>query len=321
MPSHYDQTLIQKLLTTVNDQGRQICELKQRLEQHREREKSQSEALAESAKAFNDIERWRSLLSEKQQELGKKAIWLDEREQRLRKDEHRLQFTAAVFNRATESAKAAELAKRTTKKTTTPTTALPSDQKIVKAKNINYIAFGPAKRQFNANPSHIDWSAFPSFEDATINMEDKRVKQLRHHDYYKGWLDCMRSFDTLQAWREDQIDWEGIQYLFDKTDVRSPINAERNVGLLYGWSAICTEVDMPQHDARLDDRVWNLQHLIPKSDHTAGSGREFWQGVKWGKDTIMGLFEIKAKSGIWTTKEDPEQVEYLKEVCRKDKDT
>ena len=70
MPPNHDQTLIRKLLTTVNYQGRQICELKQRLEQHREREKSQSEALAESAKAFNDIERWRSLLSEKQQDLG-----------------------------------------------------------------------------------------------------------------------------------------------------------------------------------------------------------------------------------------------------------
>jgi len=152
-------------------------------------------------------------------------------------------------------------------------------------------------------------------------MEDMRVKQLRHHDYYKGWLDCMRSSDTLQAWSEDQADWERIEYLFDKKDVRSPINAGRNVGLLYGWSAICTEIDMPQHDARLDDRVWKLYHLIPKLDQTAGSGRDFWSGVKWGKDTIMGLFEIKAASGIWKTKEDPKQAEYLKKVCCKDKGT
>ena len=152
-------------------------------------------------------------------------------------------------------------------------------------------------------------------------MEDMRVKQLRHHDYYKEWLDCMCSFDTLQAWSEDQTDWERIEYLFDKKDVRSPINAGQNVGLLYGWSAICTEIDMPQHDARLDDRVWKLHHLIPKSDHTAGSGRDFWSGVKWGKDTIMGLFETKAASGIWETKVYPKQVEYLRKICRKDKGT
>lgn len=78
---------------------------------------------------------------------------------------------------------------------------------------------------------------------------------------------------------------------------------------------------MPQHDARLDDRVWKLYHLIPKLDQTAGSGRDFWSGVKWGKDTIMGLFEIKAASGIWKTKEDPKQAEYLKKVCCKDKGT
>jgi hypothetical protein len=228
MPPHHDQILIRKLFTTVNNQGRQICELKQRLEQHREREKSQLEALAENANAINDIERQRSLLWQKEQELRKQAIHLDEREQRLREDEHRLQFTAAVFSRATESAKT------TSKKPMNPTTSLPSDQKIMKTEHINYIAFGPAKRQFKANPSHIDWSAFLSFEDATINVEDVRVRQLRHHDYYKGWLDCMRSFDTLQACSKDQIDWEGIQYLFNKKDVRSPINARQNVGLLYG---------------------------------------------------------------------------------------
>jgi hypothetical protein len=158
--------------------------------------------------------------------LRKKAIYLDEREQRLRKDEHRVQFKATDIERATGSAKT------TSKKTMTPTTALPSDQKIMKAEHINYIAFGPVKCQFNANPSHTDWSAFPLFEDATLNMEDTRVKQLRHHDCYKGWLDCMHSFDTLQAWSEDQTDWEGIQRLFNKKDVRSPINAGRNVGLL-----------------------------------------------------------------------------------------
>jgi ferritin-like metal-binding protein YciE len=67
MPQHHDQILIRKLLTTVNDQVRQISELKQRLEQHREREKSQLEALAENANAINDIERQRFLLWQKEQ--------------------------------------------------------------------------------------------------------------------------------------------------------------------------------------------------------------------------------------------------------------
>ena len=134
MSPHCDQTLIRKLLTTVNDQGRQICELKQRLEQHREREKSQLEILADKPKPSTISSVGDLSWQKEEQDLGKKATQLDKRERGLGR-------MNTVFNRATESAKT------TSKKTMTFTTALPSDQDITKAQHINYIAFGPVKRQ------------------------------------------------------------------------------------------------------------------------------------------------------------------------------
>ncbi|KAF3051375.1 hypothetical protein E8E11_010641 [Didymella keratinophila] len=169
---------------------------------------------------------------------------------------------------------------------------------VLKAASICYWAFGPAKQQFNANPKQIDWSGVrlpPSF---SVDINDRRVKQLRQHDYYTGWLDSMSAYDTLQAWSDRKVTLDAIQYVFDMTDIHSPMNAGRNVSMIFGWLAICNN-NMPEHDARLDDRVWGLQQLVPRSEHLAGSGRDFWQGIKWGKETASGLFEMTVESGIW----------------------
>ena len=86
----------------------------------------------------------------------------------------------------------------------------------------------------------------------------------------------MSAFDTLQAWSDGKVSFEAVQYLFDLIDIRSPSNTGRNVGMIFGWSAVCSNNDTPQHDARLDDRVWGLHQLTPKPVSIAGSGRDFW---------------------------------------------
>ncbi|KAF2631824.1 hypothetical protein BU25DRAFT_418567 [Macroventuria anomochaeta] len=58
---------------------------------------------------------------------------------------------------------------------------------------------------------------------------------------------------------------------------------------------------MPQHDARLDDRVWGLHQLAPRSDHVSGSDQDFWQGVKWGKETADKLGRYNTRPGINAT--------------------
>lgn len=189
-------------------------------------------------------------------------------------------------------------------------------EKVLSAASMCHWAFGTAMQQFNANPRQVDWSDIRLPSDFNVDINDKRIKQLRQHDYYKGWLDSMSAFDTLQAWSDGKVSLEAIQYLFDLTDIRSPLNAGRNVGMIFGWSAACSNNDMPQHDARLDDRVWGLHRLVPRSKHIAGSGRDFWQGVKWGKETAIKLFEMKVESGSWQISQDPKQMEYLKKACR-----
>ncbi|KAF3010732.1 hypothetical protein E8E13_006887 [Curvularia kusanoi] len=279
---YHESRLIQQLLAVLQSMNRRMRKLEQDLEQYRERE--------EDAKSQT------SLLRQKEEENLVKTAQLEGDEQRINGKEGASPKWVATSEKR------------------------PTTKAVIHQESHTFLAFGGAKRRFNANPARIIWSTQEYPTELDIDIYDKRVKQLRLHDHYKGWLDCMTSLDDVQAWSDGKSSWNDMEYLFDRKDTRSPLNAGRNVGLILGWSAICTENDMPQHDTHLDDRVWRLNQLSPKSDHISGSGRDFWRGVKWGTETAQGLFNMKAKNVIWDTKEDPMQVEYLTEECRKDRE-
>lgn len=149
----------------------------------------------------------------------------------------------------------------------------------------------------------------------------KIQKLLRKHDYYAGWLDAMRANDhqkttAMQSMRikvdfVKNINGGTTNYLYDRSHPRNPMNAGLNVGLLFGWSALCEEHNVPEHDVRLDDRIWKRKDLerIATEDHFGDS--DFWVGVTMGTEKLRLLFELKMKSNKWNHHEDPDQMEHM----------
>jgi hypothetical protein len=74
----------------------------------------------------------------------------------------------------------------------------------------------------------------------------------------------MRAFDTQDARNAGLLAMEDTAYLYDIRDHRSPLNAGLNAGVVFGWSAICRAEGLPNRDARLDDRVWVREDLVPR---------------------------------------------------------
>lgn len=291
--------MFRQLLTALQDKNERLRDLEEELRRRRGREEFLSHILTENIKAANEIETQWSLLHLKENELIEEVRKLAEDRKRFHCKQDAFRNTVAAINEPCQA-----------KNSGTERIDLSEDASdklhTITAASLDNVVFGAARRQFNANPAHIDWSKVYSRPAFDVDIDDKRIKQLRQHDYYKGWLDSMSALDTLQAWSDGKASWDAINYLFDRTDLRSPINAGRNVGILFGWSAVCNKNNMSQHDVRLDDRMWGLHQLTPRSEHISGSGHDFWQGVQWGTDIAHELFNLKDKSGVWQVRRDQE---------------
>ncbi|KAF1840140.1 uncharacterized protein K460DRAFT_410742 [Cucurbitaria berberidis CBS 394.84] len=121
------------------------------------------------------------------------------------------------------------------------------------------------------------------------------VDLLRRHDYYKGWLDCMRAFDDKAAAGRGSLSAEDTDHVFD---VESPFQAGCSVGALFSWSALCNAHGVPQRDNRLDDRQWFLEDLVPK---TPLDDLRFWEGVQAGKNAVEPIFLETMRNDSWQT--------------------
>jgi len=151
-----------------------------------------------------------------------------------------------------------------------------------------------------------------------LDPKDKTVIHLRKHDYYAGWLDAMRSIDHQKSYsmvvkglkrttHRPNIS-KCIETLHDNSHPKNPKNAGINAGLMFAWSALCREHNMPQHDMRLDDRVWKLEDLVPVARNDTFGENAFWEGLDYGVDKMKRLFKLKLERGIWKTGEDAAQI-------------
>ncbi|KAF9696647.1 hypothetical protein EKO04_005404 [Ascochyta lentis] len=306
----YSQRLVQQLFATLDSKNIRTRNLERELEQYRQREEAQLHIHAQNIKAANETQQKRNLLRNLEPVFAGEAQLFTKEKEISETGKDRSNAEAAASTKTPQDTKVKN------KGISIAAKSISEKGDVLKVASINFWAFGTAKQQFRANPAQLDFSNVSLPTDFNVDINDNRIVQLRLHDYYKGWLDSMSAHDMLQAWSEGKTPWDAIQYLFDKADTRSPLNAGRNVGMLFGWSAACINNGKPEHDGRLDDRAWGLHHISPRSEHVSGNGRDFWQGVKWGKETANGLFDLKVKSDIWQTLKDPKQVEYLKEACR-----
>jgi hypothetical protein len=174
------------------------------------------------------------------------------------------------------------------------------DENSITCASLHHYSFGAVKDLFKANPKVIDWEHVCSTGSTSKHLApdatDSRVFLMRRHDYYKGWLDCIKATDDINAsgnWTESD---DQKAYLLNVRDSRNPENAGRNAALSFMWSALCTQHGFPEHDVRLDNRMWNLEDLIPLSDR---DDTGFWKGFRWGAQQMEKLFELKMESGIW----------------------
>lgn len=123
-----------------------------------------------------------------------------------------------------------------------------------------------------------------------------KLTLLRRHDYYKGWLDCKRAFDTKHAVACGDLTPAETAYLDDSHDPRSPINAGLNAGFIFGWSAICQGQGHPNRDDRLDDRAWTAEDLVPK---VQGADVAFWNSVEVGRKHVEKAFIKAREENAW----------------------
>lgn len=82
--------------------------------------------------------------------------------------------------------------------------------------SIRYWDYGDCRTHFNVNPAHKSPKWFRSEETGL----------LWRHNYYKGWLDCMKSFDDSNACLIQQVTEEEFQYVWNGADGRNAIRLE-----------------------------------------------------------------------------------------------
>jgi regulator of replication initiation timing len=155
-----------------------------------------------------------------------------------------------------------------------------------------------------------------------IDTKDKRFDLLRRHDYYSGWLDAMRALDHKKAIKmdvkqircetRDLVLNESTHYLRDLNHPQNPRNAGVNVGLLFAYSALCTQYNLSHRDRRLDVRQWDLSDLKPVAREDLFGEFAFWDGVDYAVDKMKTLFTMKIERGIWRTSDDAAQIELMR---------
>lgn len=104
-----------------------------------------------------------------------------------------------------------------------------------RSKPILLINAGGAEERLKVPPhTEIDSSLLPD-----IDLEDLDVQIFRTHNYYSGWVDCIKATESLHAYRTGRISKEKVAYIFDINDYRSPDNAGVTAGANFTWSAMC----------------------------------------------------------------------------------
>jgi hypothetical protein len=167
------------------------------------------------------------------------------------------------------------------------------------------------------NPNRYHWP-----RPVPIKATDRRIKSLREHDYYAGWLDAMRAADHRKAIAlesqvkkmdtRDSVLGATTTYLRDNKDPRNPRNAGINAGLLFAYSALCKQHKYTHADVRLDARQWDLTMLKPIVREDVCGDYEFWYGVEYSVEKMKRLFKLKIERGIWKTGEDAAQIALMK---------
>ncbi|KAF2252055.1 hypothetical protein BU26DRAFT_502603 [Trematosphaeria pertusa] len=110
-------------------------------------------------------------------------------------------------------------------------------------------------------------------------MNGMKVQLLRRHDYYKGWLDCVKASEDEELLRRGLITEEEAPHLRDMGDLRGLKNGGANVGAHFGWSVMCKVHQRRERDVRLDDQERAAADITPRAGFEE---RPFWRHVKNG---------------------------------------
>ncbi|KAF3010733.1 hypothetical protein E8E13_006899 [Curvularia kusanoi] len=158
-----------------------------------------------------------------------------------------------------------------------------------------------------------------------LNKADQsKITALRYkHEYYKGWFDAMVSVHDEGTFKElikANVDIHErptvLDYMYNARKPKGPFNAGLNVGLLFGWSALCNLHNLPEHDVRLDGRRWELKDLLSRVGLSGMYEKQefykFWDGLATATEKIEKLFALKLESGVWNHREDPAQIRHMR---------
>jgi len=181
---------------------------------------------------------------------------------------------------------------------------------------INPFAAGMTSRHFRDKDLSL-WN---------LNDADRaKIVALRYrHEYYRGWLDAMRSHDNEQVFwmindgmkrKIESRPLDILKHMYNRTNPKHPFTIGLNAGLLFAWSALCNIRNLPQHDVRLDKRKWDLEDLLYQALPRKADD-EFCEGLYEATEKMRQLFELKVKSGVWHHREDPAQMELLQPITK-----
>lgn len=251
---------------------------------------------------------------EKEQQLSKKAAQIEIREARWETKKkclelghkHLQEEKAIVSDYVEEQRKLANALEASINQSSTGikdddrTKTGASESKVKKPSRLQPFMIGNSGSLFESE-SYAHFEEYETIISAE-KMKDFGIELLRRHDYYKGWLDCMRTQERSDAYCKGLVDWDEVSYLWNKDDFRSPMNAGANVGMLFAWSALCAEYGEQDNDTRLDGRTWDLHDLHPPQDFDP---KGFWTGVSCGKKIATKKFRAKIESGFSEPPEKP----------------
>jgi hypothetical protein len=246
---------------TIRQQQQRIDDLEEELKQGRKREEAGQEMFLQLFGENQKICAERRRLDSKEARLMKmfKRVRFDRK--RLEEAQACLEHDQMLFQAIHNAL--AQLDTRNTKDRS------PVDEKR-EVGEINPFSVGMTSRQFRDK----DLSRWDLNDAHRAKIVALRYK----HEYYRGWLDAMRSEDDKEAFwmlkhgMKREVDWRPagiINYMYEKTNPKHPFTVGFNAGLLFGWSALCTLHSLPQHDIRLDSRKWHLGDLIRQGNQRA----------------------------------------------------
>ncbi|PSN60046.1 hypothetical protein BS50DRAFT_217824 [Corynespora cassiicola Philippines] len=267
-----------KLVEKTNELSSKETKMKEQIrlaDEFMEKVKSTRTLLEENEKLLavrnTNIENREKHCDDEQQRMAVQGRGLNEKEQWLVEWQERLDI---------RSREQASREQRSWTAQNTPSPLQPGVNTSTSNKMVTFIKYAPARQQFIVQGGS-------KIKDGS-DVNDFDIQLLRIHDYYKGWLDGIKSVEAEEACRQHQVNQHKTREVYRENNPFGQYNAGFHVGMYFNWSQACHAQGKSQWATCLDQRQWRASDLVPDYHQVAHT---FWEGVRQGKQSAWAKFQ------------------------------